>query len=64
MLMWKVKAKIVDVETAFLHGDLKDEILMQIPEGIDAAKGDCLSLSKTIYGGVQSARKFYVKLVE
>ena len=64
MLVWNLKAKIIDVETAFLHGDLKEEIFMEIPQGMDADKEDCLSLNKTIYGLVQSARQFYIKLVE
>jgi hypothetical protein len=37
---------------------------MQIPEGMDAAKEEFLCLNKTIYDLVQSARQFYVKLVE
>jgi hypothetical protein len=64
MLVWSLKAKIVDIETAFLHGDLKEEIFMEIPEGMDIAKEDFLPLNKTIYGLVQSARQFYIKLVE
>jgi hypothetical protein len=31
---------------------------------MDAAKEDCLSLSKTIHGLVQSTRQFYIELVE
>ena len=31
-----MKAKIVDITTAFLHGDLKEEIYMDAPEGIGA----------------------------
>jgi hypothetical protein len=36
---------------------------MEIPEGMDVAKEDCLSLNKTIYGLVQSARQLCIKLV-
>jgi hypothetical protein len=64
MIVWNFNAKIVDVETAFLHRGLMEEIFMEIPEGMDAAKEDCLSLSKTIYSLVQSASQFYIKLVE
>ena len=63
-LVWKLKARIIDVETAFLHGDLKEEIFMEIPPGMEASKDECLILKKTIYGLVQSARQFYVKLVD
>jgi hypothetical protein len=41
-----------------LHRDLKEEIFMEIVEGMDAAKEDCLSLNNTIYGLVQSERQF------
>jgi hypothetical protein len=58
MLVWKLKAKIIDIETLFLHRYLTEEIFMDIPEGMDAAKEDCLSMKKTIYGLVQIARKF------
>jgi Reverse transcriptase (RNA-dependent DNA polymerase) len=36
---------------------------MEIPKGMDASVDECLILNKTIYGLVQSARKFYNKLV-
>jgi len=56
MLVWNLKAKIIDVETAFCHGYLKEEIFMEIPQGMDADKEDCLSFNKTIYDLAQSAR--------
>jgi hypothetical protein len=37
---------------------------MEILEGMDAAKEDCLSLNKTIYVLVQSERHLHIKLVE
>ena len=58
-LIWNLKACIIDVETAFLHGDLQEEIYMNIPEGMNSNPNDCLLLTKTIYGLVQSAREFY-----
>jgi hypothetical protein len=64
MLVKNLKAKIFDVENSFLHGNLKDEIFMEIPGGMDAAQEECLSLNKTMYYLVQSARQFYIKLVE
>jgi hypothetical protein len=33
-LIWGLQASIVDVETAFLHGDSSEEIYMNIPEGL------------------------------
>jgi hypothetical protein len=63
MLTWNLKGKIVDIETVFLHGNLKETIYMEIPKGMEANEKECLILKKTIYGLVQSAREFYKKLV-
>jgi Reverse transcriptase (RNA-dependent DNA polymerase) len=62
MLTWNLKAKVVDIETAFLHGDLKETIYMEIPKGMEASVDACLILNKTIYGLVQNAREFTVNL--
>ena len=55
MMMCGLKAKIVDIETAFLHGDLNKEIYMEEPEGIGAKDDEVVLLEQTIYGQVQSA---------
>jgi Reverse transcriptase (RNA-dependent DNA polymerase) len=34
-LMWGLQASIVDVETAFLHGDLSQGIYMNVPERLE-----------------------------
>jgi hypothetical protein len=47
-----------------LYVELKKEIIMKIPESMDAARKDCLSLNKTVYGLVQSASRHYIMLVE
>ena len=60
----KLKCKIIDFETAFLHGDLEEDIYMNCPEGMDHTKDECLQLNKTIYGLVQSARQWYKKADE
>jgi hypothetical protein len=62
-LIWNLEASIVDVETAFLHGELQEEIYMSIPEGMSYDSKHCLLLTSTIYGLVQSAREFYKKLM-
>jgi Reverse transcriptase (RNA-dependent DNA polymerase) len=59
-----LQATIIDVETAFLHGNLQEEIYMNILDGLDSNGNECLELKKTIYGLVQSARKFYKRLIE
>jgi hypothetical protein len=61
--LWDLQASIVDVETAFLHGDLQEEIYMNVPKGMNQDDKTCLLLKKTIYGLVQSAREFYNKLL-
>jgi len=55
---------IVDVKTAFLHGELEDdeEIYIECPEGMENKTGKVLRLKKTIYGLVQAAKAFYKKL--
>jgi Reverse transcriptase (RNA-dependent DNA polymerase) len=50
MLTWNLKAMVVDIETAFLHGDLKETIYMEILKGMEASIDECLILNKTIYG--------------
>jgi Reverse transcriptase (RNA-dependent DNA polymerase) len=69
-LVWNLEACIIDVETAFLHGKLKEEININVPQDMKPEPNSCLLLTKTIYGLVQSAREFYkifiyvLKLVE
>jgi hypothetical protein len=62
-LLWDLQASIVDVETAFLHGNLQEEIYMNVPKSISQDDNNCLLLKKTIYGVVQSEREFYNKLL-
>ena len=62
MIMLKLTGKIADVETAFLWGDLEEEVYMDNPPGLPNAKEDeALLLLQTIYGLVQSARQYYKK---
>ena len=56
MLTWNLNAKVVNIKTAFLHGDLKETIYMEIPKGMKANDNEFLILNKIIYGLVQSAR--------
>ena len=65
MLVCWLIAEIVDVETAFLYGELEEEIYMDLPVGFNAVmelEGDddeCVLLDKAIYGLVQAARQFF-----
>ena len=53
----------LDVKTAFLHGDLDDEIFMEQPEGyVQHRKGKLVcKFRKSLYGLKQSPRKWYKK---
>ena len=65
-----LKGKVVDIDNAFLNGDLEHEIYMKIPEGYekviskDVDKEDCLILEKAIFGLVQAGRQFWKKIVD
>ncbi len=65
-----LSAKIVDVETAFLYGELEEEIYMDCPPGMtetgvdSVGDDDALLLQRCIYGLVQSARQYHKKIVE
>jgi hypothetical protein len=63
-LVWNMTCTVVDIETVFLHGDLDEEIYMEVPKGLEIKNNKKLILRKTIYGLVQSARKFYEKLID
>jgi len=63
-LVSDMTSTVVDIETAFLHGDLDEEIYMDVPMGLSTDPNKKLLLRKTIYGLVQSARKFYEKLID
>jgi hypothetical protein len=62
-LVWDMTCAVVDIETAFLHGDLYEEIYMEVPKGLEIKHNKKLMFRKTIYGIVQSVRKFYEKLI-
>jgi hypothetical protein len=61
--VWDMTSTVVDIETAFLHGDLDEEIYMEVPKGLEIEHNKKLMLKKTIYGLVQSAKKFYETLI-
>jgi len=53
----------MDVDTAFLNAELKEEIYITPPEGINIPDGcDCLKLKKALYGLKQSPREWYDNL--
>jgi len=61
------EAVTMDVETAFLYGDLEEEIFMKLPEGFQECVEDldpniwCARLLKAMYGLVQAACQWWKK---
>lgn len=53
---WKIEA--LDIKTAFLYGDLNEEIYMEQPEGFveKGKEGHVCLLKKAIYGLKQASR--------
>lgn len=49
----------MDVKTAFLHGDLEEEIYVVQPNGYEKEKGKVCKLKKALYGLKQSPRLWY-----
>ena len=70
ILIENLKGKVVDIDNAFLNGDLEHQIYMKVPEGYDEVisqdvdKEDCIIMQKAIYGLVQAARQFWKKIVD
>ena len=53
----------MDIKTAFLNGDLNEEVYMMQPEGFVANDSDTLVCrrKKSIYGLKQASRQWYLK---
>lgn len=49
-------AKQFDIKTAFLYGDLEEQIFMKQPEGFDDGTGRVCLLNKSLYGLKQASR--------
>ena len=69
MMVEKLDSLVMDVETAFLYGDIEEEIFMKSPIGMEeidpgSSLEDCYQLKKGIYGLCQAARQFWKKFVD
>ena len=55
MMVEKLDSLVIDVETAFLYGDIEEEFFMKSPVGMEkidpgSSPEDCYQLRKGIYG--------------
>ena len=57
----RMRLMTFDVRTAFLHGDLQEEIYMYQPEGFDDGTGRVCKLNKSIYGLKQAPKNWNEK---
>ena len=68
MMVEKLDSLVMDVETAFLYGEIDEEIFMKSPVGMEeidpgSSSEDCYQLLEGIYGLCQAARQFWKKFV-
>ena len=69
MMVEKLDSLVMDVETAFLYGDIEEELFMKSPVGMEeiypgSSPESCYQLKKGIYGLCQAARQFWKKFVD
>ena len=69
MMVEILDSLVMDVETAFLYGEIDEETIMKSPVGMEeidpgsSSSEDCYQLIKGIYGLCQAARLFWKKFV-
>ena len=68
MMVEKLDSLVMDVETAFLYGEMDEEIFMKSLVGMEeidpgSSSEDCYHLLKGIYGLCKAARQFWKKFV-
>ena len=68
IIVEELDSLVMDVETAFLYGEIDVEIFMKSPVGMEEidpglSSEDCYQLLEEIYGLCQAARQFWKKFV-
>ena len=71
LMLWaknNLESMVFDVETAFLYGELEEEIFMRVPEGYrecgyKISEDEVLELLMAIYGLIQAARQWWKKFM-
>ena len=69
LMLEKLDSVVMDVETAFLYGEIDEEIFIKLSVGTEeidpgSSSEDCYQLVKGIYGFCQAARQFWKKFVD
>ena len=65
VLQYYLKMKLMDVVTAYLYGDMHEELFMDLPDGYPRPPGlkrPVLKILKSLYGLKQSGRNWYERL--
>jgi Reverse transcriptase (RNA-dependent DNA polymerase) len=60
-IIFGLRSHLLDIEVAFLHGNLDEEIYMYCPPSYDHEPDEVLLLLKALYRLVQAARQFFKK---
>ena len=52
----------LDVKTAFLNAEVKEDIYIYAPQGMSVRNDEMLKLNKALYGIKQAPREWYIKI--